>query len=120
MTSAQIAHYRAAARLWRETEQRALAAREQRAWDTARQAARELRAVYDVERVVVFGSLARPGHFTLWSDIDIAAWGLKPEATFRAIGTAMDCSAEFAVNLVDVTMCPSALLESIEREGVDV
>lgn len=72
LTSAQIAHYRAAPRRWRETEQRARTAREQRAWATVRHAARELRALYGVARVVVFGSLARPGHFTPWCDIDIA------------------------------------------------
>lgn len=99
-------------------EQQALAAREERAWDLARQVAGELRRRFPVDRVVVFGSLVHPGCFTPWSDVDIAAWGLRPEETFRAIGVAMDSSTEIAVNLVDMAACSPSLRQVIEREGV--
>jgi predicted nucleotidyltransferase len=113
-----MARYREAARRRHQAEQRALAAREQRAWELARQAAAVLRARFPIERVVVFGSLAHPGCFTAWSDVDIAAWGLRPEDTFRAIGVAMDLDAEIAVNLIDVATCSPSLLRVIEREGI--
>lgn len=113
-----MACYRAAARRRQQAEERALAAREQRAWELARRAAAALRQQFAVDRVVVFGSLVHPGCFSLWSDVDIAAWGLHPDDTFRAIGVAMDVDTEIAVNLVDAGACRASILEVIEREGV--
>jgi predicted nucleotidyltransferase len=115
-----MAGYREGARRRHEAEQQALAAREERAWELARQAAALLRERFKVSRVVVFGSLIHPGCFTPWSDVDIAAWGLGPDDTFRAIGVAMDVDAEIPVNLVDVGACKASLLRVIEQEGVDV
>ena len=114
----QMAAYRDAARCRRQMERRALAAREQRAWELARQAAAVLREQFRVDRVVAFGSLVRPGCFTPWSDVDIAAWDLCPDDTFRAIGVVMDLDAEIAVNLVDVAACKPAILRVIQEEGI--
>jgi predicted nucleotidyltransferase len=114
------AGYRAAARRRHEAELRALVAREEQAWELARQAATALRARFSASRVVVFGSLIHPGCFTAWSDIDVAAWGLRPDDTFRAIGVAMDVDPENAVNLVDVGACSASLLRVIKQEGVDI
>lgn len=112
-----MAAYREGARR-RHEEQQALAVREQRAWALARQAADALRQQFTVSRVVVFDSLIHSGCFTPWSDVDVAAWGLRPEETFRAIGVVMDLDTEIAVNLVDVTACSSSLLRVMEAEGV--
>jgi predicted nucleotidyltransferase len=120
ITPEQMAGYREGARRRLEAERRALVAREARAWELARQAADALRRRFGVTRVVVFGSLVHPGSFTPWSDFDIAAWGIKPEDTFRAIGVAMDIGDEIEVNLVDVGACRASILEVIEREGVDI
>nr|BAL58849.1 DNA polymerase beta domain protein [Candidatus Acetothermum autotrophicum] len=70
--------------------------------------------------MVVFGSLARADAFTLWSDIDLAAWGLRPEETFRAVAALVGFDPEIAVNLVDVTACRPTVREAIEREGIDL
>ena len=113
-----LAPYREGARRRHAAEQEALAARQERAWEIARQTAAELRSQFGVERVVPFGSLTHPGRFTAWSDIDIAVWGLQPADTFRAIGVAMDCSNDIPVNLVDIGVCKPALREVIERAGV--
>ncbi len=78
----------------------------------------ELRRRFGADRVVVFGSLVRPGCFSPWSDVDVAAWGLRPDDTFRAIGMVMDLDPDVPVNLVDVGACKGTVLESIEREGV--
>lgn len=115
-----MAGYREGARRRQEAERRALAAREERAWALAREAAARLRERFGVSRVVVFGSLVHPGCFTHWSDVDIAAWGLQPDDTFRAIGVAMDVASEIPVNLVDVGACKPSILRVIEQEGVDV
>jgi predicted nucleotidyltransferase len=116
----EMAAYREGARRRREAEQRALAVREKRAWELARQAAAALREQFGVERVVVFGSLVHPGCFTPWSDVDIAAWGLRPDDTFRAIGVAMDLDTEIPVNLVDVNCCRASILRVIEEEGMPI
>jgi hypothetical protein len=52
--------------------------------------------------------------------VDIAAWRLRPEDTFRAIGAVMDLNSDIEVNLVDVQVCSASLLEAIEREGVEL
>jgi predicted nucleotidyltransferase len=114
----EIAMYRAAARRQGEQEQRELAQREKRAWALARRAAALLREQFEAERVVVFGSLVHRGCFTPWSDVDLAAWGIQPQDTFRAIGMVMDLDAEIELNLVDVGTCSTALLATIEQEGV--
>jgi predicted nucleotidyltransferase len=118
LSSEELTRYRIAARRRHQGEQRALAAREQRAWVLARRTADELRRRFDVDRVKVFGSLVHPGCFTAWSDVDVAVWGLRPEDTLRAIGMAMDLDAEIAVNLVDVATGSAALLRMIEQEGI--
>ncbi len=115
-----MALYRAGAKRRQQAEQQALVEREQRAWTLARQAADALRQQFAVSKVVVFGSLVHPGCFTRWSDVDIAAWGLKPHETFRAIGVAMDISSEIPINLVDITACRASIREVIEREGIPV
>jgi predicted nucleotidyltransferase len=120
LTPQEMAAYRAAALRRHEQEQRELAAREARAWELARRAATLLREQFGVGRVVVFGSLVHQGCFTPWSDVDIAAWGIQPQDTFRAIGVVMDVDAEIELNLVDVGACSAALLATIEREGVEL
>lgn len=67
-----------------------------------------------------FGSLLHESRFTEWSDVDIAAWGIAPDQTFRAIGTVMDLDSSFEINLVDVNTCTPSLLRAIEEEGVDL
>ena len=69
---------------------------------------------------MAFGSLVHEGWFTPWSDVDIAAWGIQPKDTFRAIGVVMDVSREIEVNLVDVGACSPSLRAAIEREGVEL
>ena len=91
-----------------------------RAWKLARKAAKVLREQYHAERVAVFGSLLHESRFTKWSDVDIAAWGIAPDQTFRAIGTVMDLDPSFQVNLVDVNTCTPSLLKAIEEEAVDL
>jgi predicted nucleotidyltransferase len=120
LTTKQIAAYRAAARARRERERRELAQREERAWEPARRAAALLRQQFGATRVVALGSLSRSGCFTPWSDVDLAAWGIRPEDTFRAIGAVMDLGSEIEINLVDVNTCTPQLLAAIEQESVDL
>lgn len=117
LTNDQMASYRAAARRQHQLEQDALADRERRAWDLARQAATLLRREFEADRVFVFGSLIHPGSFTPWSDIDIAASGLRSEDTLRAMERVHDLSDDIPVNLVDLAACSHSLRSAIERDG---
>ena len=118
ITPEQMAAYKEGARRRQARERQALRERERRAWELAREAADVLRQQFGAVRVVVFGSLIHPGSFTPWSDVDIAAWGLRPEDTFRAIGAVMDLASDIPLNLVDVGACRAAVLRVIEQEGV--
>src|SRR3990172_9286854 len=94
--------------------------RMEKAWKLAKKAAKVLREQYHAERVAVFGSLLHESRFTEWSDVDIAAWGIAPDQTFRAIGTVMDLDSAIEINLVDVNTCTPSLLKAIEEEAVDL
>jgi predicted nucleotidyltransferase len=118
LTPEEIAAYRSAARRRSEQEIRKLALREKRAWASARRAAIMLREQFGAERVMVFGSLIHKGCFTPWSDVDIAAWGLRPQDTFQAIGKVLEIDTEIELSLVDVGTCSRSLLVTIEKEGV--
>lgn len=116
----KIEVFRQTAQRRREREKEDIARRKERAWAAARHAATLLKDQFQATRVVVFGSLVHDGFFTRWSDVDIAAWGIDPEDTFRAIGAVMDMEAPLDVNLVDVNTCRPSILERIKEEGVDL
>jgi predicted nucleotidyltransferase len=97
-----------------------LSSRRRRARLTARKAAELLRSEFGASKVIIFGSLARRGGFTLWSDIDIAAQGIPPIRFFEAVGAIAGMSAEFKMDLIDLDTSPSSLREAIENEGKDL
>lgn len=116
----KLAVYRATVQRRHQQEKAEMHRRREKAWQIARQVAHLLREQFQVSRVVVFGSLTRTGGFTRWSGVDIAAWGIAPENTFRAIGAVMDLNTEIAVNLVDINTVRPALLAAIEEDGVEL
>ena len=120
MTPEQIAIYRASALRRREDERPELERRRQKGWEAARRAAQLLKERFQGTHVVVFGSLVRGYEFNRWSDVDVTAWGIPPEDTFRAIGAVMDMESDIPVNLVDVNTCRPSLLTAIEQNGVDL
>jgi predicted nucleotidyltransferase len=120
ITPEEMAGYRATARRRQAREQQDLLQRQARAWELARSAATLLKTQFAASRVVVFGSLVHAGCFTLWSDVDIAAWGLAPQDTFRAIGAVLDLDAAITLHLVDVETCRPGLLVTIEGEGIEL
>ena len=119
-SAAEMAEYRATARHRWQVEQQQAAQRQARAWVAARRAAALLKNQFNATHVAVFGSLVREGSFTRWSDVDIAAWGISAQDTFRAIGAVLDLDLEIEINLVDVGVCRPSLLASIEREGMEL
>ena len=89
-TPEAITAYRQAAKQrWEEISKRR-SQRKKRAWELADLAAILLKTQFNATKVVVFGSLVRQDCFTLWSDVDIAAWGISSNDTFRAMGAVRD------------------------------
>jgi predicted nucleotidyltransferase len=98
--------------------ERSISARQRRAFRIARRAARLLKEQFSAQSVCVFGSLARSGAFTLYSDIDLAAWGIPAQRFYAAVAGVTGLSAEFRIDLVDANACPPALSAAIEAEGL--
>lgn len=118
ISAQEMEQYKQTARArWRARAARAKA-RRAHAWTVAREAAELLKTEFGVERVAVFGSAIHPGRFTLWSDLDLAAWGLTANNWLRAMGAVRQMSEEIEVNLVDVAACSPQLRQAIEEEGV--
>jgi len=92
--------------------------RRKHALRVARQAAEMLRSSFGATRVVLFGSLARHGEFTLWSDIDLAVFGIPAERFFAAVAAVTGISSIFRVDLVDAETCQASLRAALDQEGM--
>ncbi len=117
LTPQELEQYRQTARHRARRAQKDESLRRDKAVALARRAAQLLRERFGATRVVVFGSMVREGCFTAWSDVDVAAWGLKPADTFLAIGVVHGLDPEIEVNLVDMSICPPSLSAVIEAEA---
>jgi predicted nucleotidyltransferase len=95
-----------------------LTERWEKAWAAATMAAQVLRQQFGATRVVAFGSLAHREWFTLWSDIDLAAWGISQDRFYRAVAAVTGLSSEFRVDLIAIEDCQPSLRRVIEQEGV--
>ncbi len=58
--------------------------------------------------------------FILWSDIDLAAWGIPPQRFYEAVADITGLSGEFQVDLVDPRSCQPTLHQDIVEEGMDL
>lgn len=120
LTPEEIAIYRQGAIRLLEQTRPQREARQKRGWELAKLAAAFLKEEFKTTKVVAFGSLVREDCFHLWSDVDIAAWGISPQDTFRAIDAVWQLDDEMEINLVDVNACKPAILASLEKEGVEL
>lgn len=91
--------------------------RRRRAMIAAHKAAKLLKSEFDASEVILFGSLARRGSFSLYSDIDLAVRGIAPEKFFAASAAIERVDVNFQIDLVDLETCPAALLQKIEKDG---
>jgi len=95
-----------------------LVQRRRRAMKVARTAASLLRDGFGASKVVLFGSLTPRGGFTLWSDIDLAAWDIPSNKFYAAVAAVTGLSSEFKIDLVDPEACRLPLRKAIENDGV--
>lgn len=115
-----LALYRETLKQRQVTAQQQLARRFERAWKVAEQAARFLKQEFKAERVMVFGSLTHGQWFSSTSDIDLAVWGLSPEAYLVALARLQDLAPEFKVDLIQMERCPPELRQTILDEGKEL
>jgi len=118
ISSAQMDIYRQATRRREKKRKAEIAARLERAWVVAREAADILKKDFDANKVVAFGSLAQSERFHLMSDIDIAVWDVRHY--FRAVTRLLDIDPAFEVNLVPVEDARPELLVNIEKDGIEL
>ena len=103
-----------------QLDEDAVRVRWEQAWKVARRAAQMLRERFGATRVVAFGSLTQGAWFTVWSDIDLAAWGIPPDTFYRAVAWVTGLSSEFEIDLVAMEDCRAALRQAILDEGIDL
>ncbi len=86
--------------------------------EVARQAASLLRKEFDAKNVVLVGSLAIRENFTLWSDIDLAVFGVPADRFYAAVAAITGISANFKIDLIDAETCKVSLRDAIDRDGI--
>jgi len=101
-------------------QSRLLEKRRVKALEMAQKASFLLRQRYGAKRVVLFGSLARAKSFSVWSDIDLAAWGIAPDKFFSAVAAVTGLSPDFKIDLVEPDTCRKAIKSSILKHGVEI
>jgi predicted nucleotidyltransferase len=101
-------------------EQQQIEERFKLSWQVAWQAARCLRTEFGAKRIAVFGTLVNRDWYHLWSDIDLAVWGIPAERYYKSIAAVTGLSSDFKIDLVDPEACSASLRACIEREGVEL
>ena len=121
MTSEELGKFRPTKKIAASGGQsRLLEKRRVKALEMAQKASFLLRQRYGAKRVVIFGSLARAKSFSVWSDIDLAAWGIAPDKFFSAVADVTGLSPDFKIDLVDPDTCREAIKNSIQKYGVEI
>lgn len=110
-------HPREAFRKRRAETRVEVAKRRRRAYAAALKAAELLKTKFGAKEVILFGSLARRGSFTLYSDIDLAERGIPSDSYLTAMDTVLYLDKEFKIDLVELDTCLPAMREEIESEG---
>jgi predicted nucleotidyltransferase len=85
-----------------------------------REAADMLRQQFGVQRVVLFGSLAREEWFTADSDVDLAVEGLTPERYWEAWRSVEELISDVPVDFVEIETARPSLRRAILRYGIEV
>jgi len=121
MTSEELSKFKPTKKIAASGGQsRLLEKRRVKALELAQKASFLLRQRYGAKRVVVFGSLAMAKSFSVWSDIDLAAWGIAPDKFFSAVAAVTGLSPDFKIDLVEPDTCREAIKSSILKYGVEI
>jgi len=118
ITAEQMAIYRAAARKRQQQKRDRLLQRHALGCQIAQQAANLLKQEFQAEKVVLFGSMRSAAAVHERSDVDLAVWGLQPQAYFRAVGRLQGLDPDVSIDLIEAESAPSRLLAEILAEGI--
>ncbi|MBI3169124.1 MAG: nucleotidyltransferase domain-containing protein [Chloroflexi bacterium] len=110
-------HPREAIRRRRAKTRTQVTSRRRRAYAVALKAAKLLKTKFGATEVILFGSLARRGSFTLYSDIDLAERGIHSDDYLTAMETVLYMNPEFKIDLVNPEFCSTAMRAEIEKDG---
>lgn len=86
----------------------------------ARRAANLLRAEFDVDRIVLFGSVARGAYLGPRSDVDVAVEGLAAGQHAQAVDRVQSVAGRARIDLVRFEQCSASLRKAIETTGVEL
>lgn len=84
------------------------------------EAANELKKLYSVRRVILFGSLAHRAWFSSDSDVDLAVEGLEGASYLKAWGVVEDIIGTRSVDLIDMETASDSLKDTINRHGKEL
>lgn len=110
--------YRAAARQRQRQRHDALHDRHQLGLAVAKQAAALLKQDFKVETVALFGSMVSFARIHERSDVDLAVWGLKPHAYYRAVGCLLALDPRIQIDLVEAELASPRILNAIKTTGL--
>ncbi|MGK7880186.1 MAG: nucleotidyltransferase family protein [Crocosphaera sp.] len=92
--------------------------KQKQGWEIAKNSADILKKQFGVKRVVLFGSMLNLEDLSPYSDIDLAVWGLSPNAIFKA-GAAIEKGHEFTIDLVEAEKAKPYIRQAIDK-GVEL
>ncbi|MDH7578675.1 MAG: nucleotidyltransferase domain-containing protein [Bacillota bacterium] len=115
--TSQFEEYLAGHKRRARVEEKFLAARKREAWEKAKRLAKELPLFFPLRRIYLFGSLTN-GHFSTFSDIDIALEGLDEKDHLRALTAAENIARPFRVDVILLEEAPLSLKRKIYSQGV--
>lgn len=119
ITSSDMEIYRRTARRNKTALELKRSLREKHGWAVAEKAASLLKQKFSADRVVVFGSLIRPGHFDERSDVDIAVRGIADSDFLQAVAAVTALDREITVDLIQIEQASPSLCRQIE-EGIEI
>jgi len=86
----------------------------------AQRAATLLRTEFDVDRVVLFGSVARGAYLGPRSDVDVAVEGLPAGLHAQAVDRVQGVAGRARIDLVRIEQCSASLRKAIETTGMEL
>lgn len=85
-----------------------------------RDATKQLKSQFGVQRVILFGSLADTNWFISNSDIDLAVEGLSASNFWNAWRVVEEIIGDRPVDLVEIEMASKSLRNAIEKYGMEL
>ncbi|MEM1251012.1 MAG: nucleotidyltransferase domain-containing protein [Cyanobacteria bacterium P01_H01_bin.21] len=107
--------YRQSAQKRAEQEEYELQRRHQWALSIANEAAEILKNEFQVQRVVLFGSMTAWQTTHANSDLDLAVWGLSDDALYAAVGRLLALDNRLKIDLVMAEDVSPNVMAEIER-----